>query len=172
MTPVLVTPPSGDLIVLSRMKEHLRVDYSAEDELISGLMAAAVAYLDGWKGVLGRAILPQTWRQTFTGSGPHRLAMPDVSDVTVTGDGVAVIGAVVAVEAMGPLVTMPSGASPAETVIEYTCAMPDQQIPAVQMAVMLLVGHWYQNRESVGERGQEIPMGFDMLISSMRWRSV
>jgi len=168
--PVLVTPPSDYVVTLDFMKGHLRVDHDEDDSLIEAFMIAAAAYLDGWKGVLGRAIQPQTWRQTFSGPGPYRLAMPDVISVVVTGDGDAVAGAVVSVDAMGPVVTMPDGVSPAEVVIEYFCGMPPHLRVAAQVAVMLLVGHWYQHRESVGDRGQEIPMGFDMLISPLRWR--
>ena len=172
MTPTLVTAPTAELITVDEMRAHLRVDAGDEDPLITMMTAGAVAYLDGYRGVLGRAIMPQTWSEKFEGSGPYRLSMPDASAVTVTADGGAVTGATVTVDALGPLVSLPSGLSPTEAVVEYTCALPAEQLPAVRMAVMLLVGHWFANRESVGERGQEIPLGFDMLISSMRWRSL
>lgn len=169
MTLTLVTAPS-DLVTLDEVKAHLRVDIDDEDPLIGGLIQGAIAYLDGYRGVLGRAIMPQTWRQTFTCAGPYRLAMPDVSTFTATVGGNAAPGTLSG-DAMGPVVTL-DASSPDGATIEFTCALPVQQLPAVRMAVLLLIGNWYQHRESVGERGQEIPMGFEMLISSMRWRSV
>ncbi|WP_174868168.1 head-tail connector protein [Pectobacterium polaris] len=41
----------------------------------------------------------------------------------------------------------------------------------VKLAIMLAVGHWYENREQTRE-GQlsEIPMGFYSLLDDYRWR--
>ena len=40
----------------------------------------------------------------------------------------------------------------------------------VKLAIMLAVGHWYENREETRE-GQlsEIPMGFNSLLDDYRW---
>ena len=165
MTPVLVTPPTAEIVSLADMREHLRVDHQDDDVLITGLMAGAVAHLDGWRGVLGRAIMPQTWAQEWTCSGPYRLALPDAADLVVTVDGVASdftteltpLGLVVKVEATGGL-----------TRIEYDCALPAEQLPAVQVAIKLLVGHWYANRETVGQTVAALPMAFDALIAPLR----
>lgn len=169
-SPVLVTPPSGEFISLTDMRAHLRVDGTEEDPLTEMLMAAAVAYLDGWKGVLGRAILPQTWRETFTCPGPYRLSMPDVISTVITVDGETVTGALT-VDALGPLVSL--AGSPSEVVIDYTCGLPAQQLASARVAVMLLVGHWFATREAVTPGSMaEVPMSASMLISALRWRSV
>ena len=166
MTPVLVTPPTAEVVTLPDMKAHLRVDHDDEDSLIASLIAGAVSHLDGWRGVLGRAIMPQTWVQEWTCPGPYRLALPDAADLVVTVDGVATesftteltpLGLVVTVEASGDLVR-----------IEYDCALPDDLLPAVQTAVKLLVGHWYATREAVGQPLAAAPMAFDALIAPLR----
>jgi uncharacterized phiE125 gp8 family phage protein len=60
--PFLVTPPAELPVNLAEAKQHLRVDHSDDDELIEGLIAAATQRLDGWTGILGRALVKQTWR--------------------------------------------------------------------------------------------------------------
>ena len=41
--------------------------------------------------------------------------------------------------------------------------------PAVH-AIKLLVGHWYLNREAVGNAGQNIPIGVAALLEPLRWK--
>ncbi len=65
--PVLVTAPSIKPVTLAEVKAALDIGYSEKDTLLNGLIAAATAYLDGWTGILGRALCQQTWRQDFDG---------------------------------------------------------------------------------------------------------
>jgi uncharacterized phiE125 gp8 family phage protein len=62
MSVVLITPPAADVLSRDEVKQHLRVDFSDDDALIDGFIAAAVNQLDpaagGW---LGRSLRPQTW---------------------------------------------------------------------------------------------------------------
>lgn len=41
----------------------------------------------------------------------------------------------------------------------------------VQLAMLLLVGHWFANREAVnvGNITSQLPLGFDALVSPYRW---
>lgn len=43
------------------VREHLRVDDALEGYLIKRYIVTATAYLDGWTGILGRALMPQVW---------------------------------------------------------------------------------------------------------------
>lgn len=63
---VVVTPP-GEILPLEDVKLHLRVDHAFEDDLIGGLIQAAVATLDGPDGWLGRALGEQ--RLELRGNG-------------------------------------------------------------------------------------------------------
>lgn len=40
--------------------------------------------------------------------------------------------------------------------------------PAIRQAMLLLVGHWYKNREAVGDETKELPLGFWALIQPYR----
>lgn len=65
MRPVLVTAPSTVPVTLAEAKAFLRVDHSGDDALIGTLIASAVAHLDGWDGILGRCLEPQTWEIAY-----------------------------------------------------------------------------------------------------------
>lgn len=65
--PVLVTPPTTKPLTVAEAKAALDIGYTEKDPLITGLIAAATTYLDGWTGILGRALCEQTWRQDYDG---------------------------------------------------------------------------------------------------------
>lgn len=162
MIPTLVTASSADIVSIQDLKAHLRVTNSDEDLLIAALGDAATAYLDGWTGVLGRCIMPQTW-QVKASAGAIVLPFPDVTSVS-------------AEYVAGPAVLEPEitacGASVTVTedcIVTFACAMPSRLLPVAQVAVKLLVGHWYENREAAGAATHETPMAFDMVVSAIRW---
>lgn len=89
MKPVLITPPSAMPVSLEEAKAALRVDGSAADVEIAGLIAAAVSYLDGWTGILGMCLAAQTWEMALDRfpAGEIRLPLgPVVSVTSVTYD--------------------------------------------------------------------------------------
>ena len=172
--PYLITPPVQSIIEAPAMRDHLRVTGEDEDVLIAEYVRAATAYLDGWKGVLGRCVMQQTWGEKFDGFGDLRLALPDVLSATVSavdsnGAAVSVTKQVLKQDFRGFYVETDGGS--AETVtVQYSVAMPIQQLPTVQMIVKLLVGNWYENRAATSETSlSEVPMAAQMLIDSIRW---
>lgn len=172
----LITPPAAAVLSLAEAREHLRVTSGAENALIQGLIDAAVAHLDGWPGLLGRAIMQQQWRQDFNGWGDLRLALPDVSAVTVTavddnGDALTVTQADLDRDDDGWFVTAAGAGSPKRVSVVMTCAMPAAQLAPVRVAVRQMVAHWFSNREAVGEGGmEELPLSARALIAPLRWR--
>ncbi len=58
----LVTPPTEEPLSLEEAKLHLRVDWSDEDDLISGLIEASRQMVEH---KLERALMPQTWALTL-----------------------------------------------------------------------------------------------------------
>lgn len=80
----LLTPPTGGPVSLAEAKSHLRVDSADDDALIERLIASATGSLDGELGLLGRALLTQTWRldlDTFPGIRPIELPLPPCQSV-------------------------------------------------------------------------------------------
>lgn len=64
LIPQIVTPPTSDLLTLSEVKMHLKVeaDVTAEDELIQSLIQAVES---AWVQDSGRVLLSSTWDQRF-----------------------------------------------------------------------------------------------------------
>lgn len=68
MTLELVTAPATDPITDLSLWEHLKLDISGspavpdDQDYVDALKAAAISYLDGAEGILGRALITQTWK--------------------------------------------------------------------------------------------------------------
>lgn len=181
MTPILGTAPVSTPVDLADLKAHLRVDHDDDDATLAALMASAVAHLDGWTGVLGRAIMPQTWKQEYTAWGSFRIAMPDVTDVVVkycteevhghSGNHVyeTATDVTTVIDALGMLVTA-TGPATDHIIVEYTCAMPATLLPAAQNAVRLLVERDFDR--PVGPAYDAITRTIDAQVSAIRWRRV
>jgi uncharacterized phiE125 gp8 family phage protein len=80
----VVTPPAGDLVSLSDLKLHLRVEHSDDDALISRALRSAVEELDSPRGWLGRSLLSRTLRLTLDESPPDVLFLPGPPVTSVT----------------------------------------------------------------------------------------
>lgn len=167
--PVLVTPPVLPIVGLVDLKAFLRVDHDDDNALITSLGDAAAAWLDGYSGILGRAVMPQTWREDVPGPGRYALTLPNASAVTAeAGGGPVVVETEIVGEAT--IVTVPDGVG--AVTITYGCALPAVRLPAAQAAVKMLVAHWYAHREAVGPGASPatMPLAVDALVAALRWR--
>jgi uncharacterized phiE125 gp8 family phage protein len=177
MTIRLIAPPVAQPVTVDALRRHLRVDHTDEDAVIAALRDAAVGWLDGWSGVLGRAIMPQTWRQEFAGWGDLRLLLPDVSAITVTWrDAVGAMQpapvAALVVDAQGWLVRA-EGPATDMVRVDLVAGMTPQRLPAAQALICMVVAHWFEARAAVlGGAGAEVPMGAEALIGALRWGRV
>ena len=67
----LVTPPAVDFLPDETVYEHLRLPLSgsppvpADQVIVSAFKGAVQTHLDGAQGILGRALVTQTWRATY-----------------------------------------------------------------------------------------------------------
>lgn len=184
LAPVLVTPAASLPVTLEEAKLHLRVDGDEEDSLIEGLIAAAVSHIDGWTGILGRAVAEQTWRQDFDSFGcAMRLALGPVSEIvsityrneagqvsTVADSNYALV-----TDGSGPRVYWDNGFSAPSDLYEQgavsvTYKAGYAEVPAaIKVAILLMVGHWYANRETVAEGSfNEIPFAANALLAPFR----
>lgn len=181
---ILTTAPTSEPVTTAEAKSHLRVDISDDDTLIDTLVASARQMFEG---VNGRALFTQTWTLTLD-CWPSRsyivLPRPPLASVTsVTyiddnGDSTVWDSANYIVETgrtpgrlhLAEDVDWPSvslrQASP--ITIAYvagwatTGAIPQRY----KQAILMLVGHWYENRENVivsGAVPKDVPLAFDSL---------
>jgi len=181
-----VIAPATLPITLDEVKAQLRITHDAENTLLNGLIAAAVDYVDG-QGLLGRAMITQTWAQYVSQSpGWVRLEMgPFIALVSVEyydDAGVLQTATVGDFEAwlQDDFVICkpkenrewPTADTRQDAIkITYTAGFGTAaDVPAsLKHALLLLVSHWYQNREASIEAAlKEIPLGFDMLLNAHR----
>lgn len=182
--PILVTPPAADPVTLAEVKAQCVVDFPDDDDLIAGFISAAVARLDGFRGVLGRAMVTQTWQVSASAwVRSFILPVPDVSAVSIVYDdenGAEQTGPVVTLHpvATGTLVSISSdyafpalqsdNAAPIR--IEFTCGFGDPaDVPStLKLAVKALAAAWYEDRSA----SKDLPMGVEALIAPYRWTMV
>jgi uncharacterized phiE125 gp8 family phage protein len=167
---------------LKAAKDHLRVDGDDEDDLINGLIAAAVDHVERFTGlVLTRRVVIEG----VTGFNGKIRAWPisSVDEVAyVDGKGVDQVldgdswrlNAAARPARLGTL----SQPWPAVGRLNGTVSITmtagyekDADLPGgVVQALKMLVGHFYRNREAVVASGSpmEVPMAVDMLLQPHR----
>lgn len=190
MSLVLVTPPAVEPISTAEAKLHLRVDHSDEDALIARLITAARKDVETYTR---RALITQTQKLVLDDWPyiPFKLLMPPLQSVTsiqyTTRLGSALTFAasnyVVDIYSTPGRLTLADGASwPGDTLremagitITYVCGYGTESsaVPEpIRQAILLLVGHYYENREAVlsavGANVQLLPMGIDSLLAEYR----
>lgn len=190
--------PVTPLITLAQVYDHLRLDPTfgsspaarPDDALIEGYIAAAIDHLDGYTGVLGRALVTQTWRAEAAApdaQGCFCIPMPvtSVASVEVLRDD--------AYETVSPslyafrdmrtygIVRPRNGLSwprydrdESAFKITFTCGYgaADDVPGAIKSAALLIIGGLYENREAIvtGGMPHRLPGGVDTLIAPYRIR--
>jgi uncharacterized phiE125 gp8 family phage protein len=184
MTFRLITPPTARPVQLSDVKAFLRIDSTDDDALLDTLIRGAVQHLDGWRGLLGLALMPQTWEVTLD-TFPCRIKLPLGPVISVT--------SVRYLDAGNVLQTLPveryQVLASAEIIPAYgqiwpaTLCYPDAvrvqyvaghsnaaAVPeAIKQLIMLLIGHWYENRlPAVATNVNELPFSLRGLLDQYR----
>ena len=174
----LVTAPPAEPVTTAEAKSHLRVDDSDSDTLIGTLVTAARQHIDARDGILGRALVEQTWDMKLDefpapGSGimvpmPPLISVSSITYTDTNGDsqtlaaseyqvvGAGGYGRGEIVEAHSK--SWPSTRDVPEAVtVRFTCgyessASPkdyDAAVPQViKQAMLLMVADMYENRET------------------------
>lgn len=192
--PVIVTPPAIKPVTLTEAKAWLDIGYTDKDTVITGLIGAATAHLDGWTGILGRCLCEQTWRQDFddfrsclrlplfpvisitsvkyTDTAGAEQTIPS-ENYTLKNDD---LGAYVEFTSSYsfPSLNTESAAVRVTYLAGYadiagtpkTSSVPDD----IKNAIALLVRHWFDNPGAVvvGVTAQQLPQGVDALLAKHR----
>lgn len=181
MTPIRVKPPSGLPVSLDELKKAANVDFPDDDLLLETYLKAAVEYLDGWNGILGRAILKQTYELTISELCGRLIDIPfsPISDVaityprdgnvcTVSTDDYRIVATVNGTEIylnQTELLLVP-------LTVTFTTGFGDdaKDVPnAIKVAILLLACHWYEHREATTSTVQtKLPFAVDALIAPYR----
>lgn len=179
MARTLVTPPTVEPISVAEAKSHLRVEISTDDTLIGNLIAAARQHAET---ALRRALITQTW-DLFLDAFPSRNGA-----ISVPLPPLQTIDSIKYVDTFGVTRTLTgakykvdAATEPARVVPTYDEDWPEtrEEINAVtvrftagygdagddvpeklRQAMLLMIGHWYENREEVVIGGVPAPIPF------------
>ncbi len=181
---ILDTGPASEPVTTSEAKSHLRVDVSDDDTLIDGLVAAA---RQAFEEINGRSLFTTTWKLILDGwPDGETIVLPrpplqSVSSIAYTdtqGNTTVWDAANYVVETMrtpGRVylaygASWPSAALRPASPITITYVSGWATVGAIpqryKQAILLLVGHWYENRENVVVSGaipKSIPLAFESL---------
>ena len=140
----LITPPTVPAVTLADAKLHLRVDGDDEDVIIATMLEAAIRYLDGPDGVLGRALAPQEWEVVFDRAA-GRIPLEPVIDQDDPVD------------------------ENGEVRIRFRAGYPDGVPAPIRAAILLHVGTLYQNREQEADKFEPTRVYEALLAPYRRW---
>lgn len=191
----LVTPPEEPVVSLAEAKAHLRIFHDDDNDYVSSLVDAATDNLDGASGWLGLALAPQEWEYStdaFPCGKALRLPLAPLlsveavsytaadgsdavfSDFRASGIGTRQPGYVVRFGDSWPVIATEMDA----VRVTFKCGFADASgiaaVPtAIKHAILLMVGHWYENREAVTEtKVTDLPMAVASLLNPYRnWLS-
>jgi uncharacterized phiE125 gp8 family phage protein len=187
----LVTAPAALPVSLSEVKAQLRIEHDDENNYLDRLINAAIAMVDA-KGILGQAIITQTWAQWLPQT-PDReilLAIGPVQSVDAVkyydDDGILQTDTLANFDVFGlpfsKIVKPKTGFNwpipqvrPDAIKIEYTVGYGDTSasVPdTIRHAMLMLIAYWYENRENelIGVNSKTLPFGFDDLLNLHRER--
>lgn len=165
-------------VTQAEAKAHLRVDGTDEDDLIDALVLAATSAVEE---ATGRALVTQTWDYAVSQpSGKVMLPLHPVASVSTlayydTDDNSQTLTVSDYYLFKGPdkawlepkdNVDWPEMKDRADALtVTFTAGQAVASVPqALKQAILLLVAHWFENREAVGDTS-ELPLAYDYLIS-------
>ncbi|MEO1658902.1 MAG: head-tail connector protein [Pseudomonadota bacterium] len=176
----LITPPVAEPFTLTDLKLALRIDHTAEDDLVMELGQTARRFIERRLSI---AMLNQTWQLLVQGlpSDPIPLRPGTVSSVTSvevaygegdfapTTDWRFIRSVPQTVEVTAPC--QEGGEEIRELRITFTAGSADPaNVPDdLVRATILLAAHYYENREAVAEgRYVSMPMSVEALLQGFR----
>lgn len=184
----LLEAPATTPVTLTEVKDQLRVEHTDDDTLINRLISVAVAYTDV-QGALGHAMITQKWGQWIDSTPPQTVKLLLGPLIAVTAvkyydtDGALQTDTLSNYEIFGTEFSTTIGPKegfawpvtqdrPDAIRIEYTIGYGSAttDIPeTLRHALMMLIGHWYDNRETtMMDELSNVPYGFDALMDMHR----
>ncbi len=184
----LLEAPATTPVTVTEVKDQLRVEHTDDDTLINRLISVAVAYTDV-QGALGHAMITQKWGQWINSTPPQTVKLLLGPLIAVTAvkyydtDGVLQTDTLSNYEIFGTEFSTTIGPKegfawpvtqdrPDAIRIEYTIGYGSAttDIPeTLRHALMMLIGHWYDNRETtMMDELSNVPYGFDALMDMHR----
>lgn len=186
MAILLITPPASEPVTLQEAKDHLRVDVTEDDSLIENLLIPSAR--QSVETYLRRSLLEQTWELSLDCfDGDIKLPNPPLQSVTsikyidVYGVEQTLAASEYTVHTQNEpgLITLaydkswPSIRAVKNAVkVRYVTGYADaDSVPApIKSAMLLLIGHLYENREQevIGQSVESLLFGYKQLLFPYR----
>jgi uncharacterized phiE125 gp8 family phage protein len=187
LSPVRIVAPAVGPVSLEEAKDRVgAAEFDDDDRKIESYLDAAVAYIERF----GQALITQTWKVNLCGwpCDGIRLPLGPVQSITTikyynSVNSQATLSAAnyaLYTDALGAYIGWLHGYSvpnlyPRADAIEATFVAgygnQPKDVPApIRHAILMLVGHWYENREmvNVGQTVTEVPLGVTALLGPYR----
>jgi uncharacterized phiE125 gp8 family phage protein len=191
-----LSQPVVEPVTITDAKAHLRVDTDADNTYIMGLLvAAARAWVEEY---LDRSLVHTQWTMRLDGFPPNGLDNLELPRPPMaTASAVSAVAITYTTET-GAVVVFPSheyrvdrNSTPGAISPLYEQAWPvhrrddnsvtitwwggygedGRSVPTqIKHAMLLLVAHWYDRRDSTGSVSKEMEFGVKSLLDSCRWR--
>lgn len=184
----LVTPPTLEPVSLAEAKAHCRIDSSEDDAFVVGYLLAARQHVEVYTR---RALMRQTWDMTLDSSWPDIIVVPKPPLISVAS--VSYVDANGVTQVLSPATYQVSTGGiegriaraygqywPSvrpltfDTItVRFTCGYgtnPGDIPEPIRQAMLLLIGHWNENREAVnvGNIVNELPFAVEALLFPFR----
>jgi uncharacterized phiE125 gp8 family phage protein len=183
----IATPPTVEPVSATEAKLHLKMDATTDDTLIANLITAARETVEA---IARRALITQTWdlvMDEWPAGDELMIPLPPLQTIVsvkyVTQNGLLATPTTFAVANYA----VDTYSEPGRMKLVYGAAWPGDSLYTLngvivrftagfgvavnvplkyKQAILLLVGHWYANREQVVSGGspQEIPFGVKALL--------
>jgi uncharacterized phiE125 gp8 family phage protein len=185
----LITPPEFEPITFDEAKAHCRVDVDDDDALITGLIVAARQHVEN---VTGRQLITATWALKLD-CWPCWIDVPRAPLLSTPAVAITYLDTAGATQTLATnqyRVDAPVGPTASRGTIEraygvlwpslygvsncvtvtFTAgygASPDTVPQAIRQAMLLMIGHWYINREDVitGTISVQLPLAVNALLA-------
>jgi uncharacterized phiE125 gp8 family phage protein len=161
----------AELIRLEEARRQCKMPPDPEiDRDLQNAIDAAVSYLDGYRGILGRCIVTQRWQlDVLPPAGRVRLSFPDVSEILVQSADGEDVPHRIEHQQTGTVICTRRGL-PLRIIFTAGFGPPEAVPVAIKRAALMLVAHFFKNRGD-GGAAAGIPAEVEALISPLRvWR--
>lgn len=179
----IVSPPASEPVSLAQAKLHLKVDYDADDALISSIVSAARQFVERY---CNTALITQTVSEQFPRFNSRGMALSvapvqEVSAIQYIDDARNTYELSESVYGVNTYIkpgciflrygqTFPTTIpEPNAVTVSYTAGYGDASgdVPQpIRQAILLMVGDMYQNRENSVHR---LPTAADFLLAPYRF---
>lgn len=174
----LITAGTGAAITLAEAKAHCRVDTTAEDALLEGLISAATTYVEQYTSL---ALSEQTWELVTGQWKSEYLLKAPVRSVTsikyVDEDGAeqTVSSSLYTLDdTTNRVLMLEDFTEPAlrgedsDITIRFVTGLVTVPQP-IKLAILLLIALWYDNRAAASDRAMmPMPHAVDALLANYR----